>query len=145
VLGAALDVENTVTPDGVTVIPVEIENASKVIVVTPTLEQVFPAVPFSLVQDSRVTVCVVLDNAGRVAWEKTAGTIRSKQANSSRKPELLFWEVLLVLALVVGGEIDGELYGVTFVGVIVIPVGITWKVVVVRPTEEQDFATPVPP
>jgi hypothetical protein len=87
----------------------------------------------------------VLDNAGRVAWEKTAGTIRSKQANSSRKPELLFWEVLLVLALVVGGEIDGELYGVTFVGVIVIPVGITWKVVVVRPTEEQDFATPVLP
>jgi hypothetical protein len=53
--------------------------------------------------------------------------------------------VLLVLALVVGGEIDGELYGVTFVGVIVIPVGITWKVVVVRPTEEQDFATPVLP
>jgi hypothetical protein len=90
VLGAALEVENTVTPDGVTVIPVEIENASKVIVVTPTLEQVFPAVPFPLVQDSRVTVCVVLDNAGRVALEKTAGNIRSKQTNSSRKPELLF-------------------------------------------------------
>ena len=108
-LGAALDVENTVTPDGVTVIPVEIENALKVIVVMPTLEQVFPAVPFPLVHDSRVTVCVVLDNAGRVAWEKTAGTIRRKNARCLSNPELLILKAALVETRVEGSGNEDEL------------------------------------